>query len=665
MAPEFDQYVRLPYLSGCQVLTLTQGMVIAQSLDQSDPSPARLAIASTFQQLSPSLSDTDIEPFFTFLIHSEALGDRNADVRKGMIAAGTNVIDRHGSSRLAGLISMFEEHLASTTPATETSDRIKEAVVILFGRVARHLDESDSRIPSIVNRLVEALQTPSEQVQMAVSECLSPLVKATGSSTAHLVDSLFDELLNAPKYAARRGAAYGLAGVISGVGIGGMKEFNIIHRLREGANDKKRYEPRQGAMFAFETLCSSLGRLFEPYVSYILPLLLALFGDASADVREATQDAARVIMGSMSGYGVKLILPSLLSGLDEKQWRTKKGSIELLGMMAYCSPRQLSLSLPIVIPRLTGVLTDSHAQVRAAANKSLKQFGEVIANPEIQSLVPIILKALVDPAKTPNALSSLLKTSFTHYIDHSSLALASDLLFVLTHYAHDLLQIIPILERGLKERGADTKMKAAKIVGNLASLTDSKDFIPYLSGLLPMVHAVLVDPVPEARATSAKALGTLVERLGEPHFPDLVPALLRTLKTDTSGVDRQGAAQGLSEVLSGLGMERLEGLLPDIIANAQSPRSTIREGFMSLLVFLPATFGTRFQPHLPKIITPILGGLSDAEEYVREAAMRAGRMIVTNYASKAIDLLLPELEHGMFDPGWRIRVSSAPLERHS
>ena len=208
----------------------------------------------------------------------------------------------------------------------------------------------------------------------------------------------------------------------------------------------------------------------------------------------------------------------------------------------------------------------------------------------------------------------------------------------------------------MKERGADTKKKAAQIVGNLASLTDSKDFVPYLDKLLPMVHQVLVDPVPEARATAAKALGTLVERLGEVHFPDLVPGLLRTLKTDTSGVDRQGAAQGLSEVLSGLGMERLEGLLPDIIANARSPRSTVREGFMSLLVYLPATFGSRFQPHLPKIIPPILSGLSDTEEYVREAAMRAGRMVISNYSTKAIDLLLPELENGMFDPGWRIRV---------
>lgn len=222
-------------------------------------------------------------------------------------------------------------------------------------------------------------------------------------------------------------------------------------------------------------------------------------------------------------------------------------------------------------------------------------------------------------------------------------------------------QVIPIIERGLRERGAETKRKAARIVGNLASLTEAKDFVPYLPRLLPMVHLVLVDPVPEARATAAKSLGALVERLGEVHFPDLVPGLLRTLKTDTSGVDRQGAAQGLSEVLSGLGMERMEGLLPDIIVNAQSPRSTVREGFMSLLVYLPVTFGVRFQPHLPKIISPILNGLADSEEYVRDAAMRAGRMVVTNYSSKAIDLLLPELERGMFDPGWRIRVSFSRL----
>ncbi|KAG2115671.1 armadillo-type protein [Suillus cothurnatus] len=569
LAPEFDEY----------------GMVIASSLDRSDPWATRVAVALAFEHSVQSFTEDLIEPFFVFLIKDEALGDRSPDVRRGMLRAGTAVIDIHGSKRLAGLLSTFEEHLGGPGPANETGDQIKEAVVILFGRVARHLDASDTRIPSIVDRLVEALKTPAEQVQIAVSDCLVPLVKLMGPGVRRLVDHLFEELFDGSKYASRRGAAYGA-----------MKEYDVINRLRTAAEDKKHFETRQGAMFAFETLSNTLGRLFEPYITFILPILLTAFGDATADVREAAQDAAR------------------------KQWRSKKGSIELMGMMAYCSPRQLSLSLPIVIPRLTGVLTDTHAQVKTAANKSLKQFGEVINNPEIQALVPTLLKALVDPGKTTIALSALLKTSFMHYIDHSSLAL-----------------VIPIIERGLRERGTEGKKRAAQIVGNLASLTDSKDFVPYLSSLLPLVHLVLVDPVPEARATAAKALGTLVERLGEDHFPDVVPGLLRTLKTDTSGVDRQGAAQGLI------------------------PRSTVREGFMSLLVYLPATFGTRFQPHLPKIISPILSGLSDTEEYVREAAMRAGRMIVTNYSTKAIDLLLPELEQGMFDAGWRIRQSSITL----
>ena len=398
-------------------------MVIPETLDRSDPWPTRLAISRTFELLAASFTPSDVEPFFAFLLTDEALGDRSSEVRRGFLTAGSAVIDLHGASRLAPLIKMFETHLGNATPATETGDQIKEAVVILFGRVARHFDPTDTRIPFVVNRLIEALKTPAEQVQMAVSDCLAPLVKLMRSRVAQLVDNLLNELSTAPKYAARRGAAYGLAGVIKGTGIAGIKEFNIINRLQSFSEDKKLYESRQGAMFAFETLSTTLGRLFEPYVTHILPLLLTCFGDGTSDVREATQDAARVIMANMSGYGVKLILPSLLSGLDEKQWRSKKGSIELLGMMAYCSPRQLSLSLPVVIPRLTDVLTDSHAQVRSSANKSLKQFGEVISNPEIQSLTPVLLKALVDPAKTPNALASLLKTSFMHYIDHSSLAL--------------------------------------------------------------------------------------------------------------------------------------------------------------------------------------------------------------------------------------------------
>ena len=41
-----------------------------------------------------------------------------------------------------------------------------------------------------------------------------------------------------------------------------------------------------GALFAFETLCAMLGRLFEPYVVHLLPHLLLCFGDGNQYVRE-------------------------------------------------------------------------------------------------------------------------------------------------------------------------------------------------------------------------------------------------------------------------------------------------------------------------------------------------------------------------------------------
>ncbi|KAK4684697.1 hypothetical protein P7C73_g5471, partial [Tremellales sp. Uapishka_1] len=596
------------------------GMVIPESLNRADPFEVRVAIALGLEKLAPLLQDTYVAPIFGFLVTREALGDRHAEVRRAMLNAAISIVDIHGGKAVASLMKMFEDYLTSTAPSSETADYVKEAVVILFGRLARHLDASDERIPQVVDRLVEALNTPSELVQSAVADCLPPLVQSMSDEVEYLVDKLFSTLTTGAKYAGRRGAAYGLAGVVKGRGLSALKEYELMEKLQEAAEDKVAFQSRQGALFAFETLSATLGKVFEPYI-------------------------ISVIMSRISGHCVKLILPTLLGGLEEKQWRTKKGSIELLGAMAFCAPKQLSLSLPTIIPQLTGVINDSHAQVKAAANASLKKFGEVLSNPEIKSIQSTLMKALADPtAKTNNALAALLKTSFQHYLDAPSLAL-----------------VMPIIDRGLKQRSSETKRKSAQIVGNMASLTEARDLVPYLHDLMPLVHEVLVDPVPEARATAAKSLGTLVERLGETNFPELVNDLLHTLRSDTSGVDRQGAAQGLSEVLSGLGMERLEGLLPEVIDNTASPRPYVREGFISLLVYLPATFGHRFAPHLGRIIPPILNGLADDSEYVREASMRAGKMIIANYSSKAIDLLLPELEKGMLDGAWRIRQSSISL----
>ncbi|PSN61367.1 translational activator [Corynespora cassiicola Philippines] len=615
-----------------------------RKVDLRDPWEGRDGIALAFKEMTPGFKDTGLVQFLQFMVYHGPLGDRNAVVRDEMIEAATRVITTKAQSKVEPLMDLFENALEGPDRKSEMYDQVNEAVIILYGALGRHLQAGDARVPKVVQRLLATLSTPSETVQYAVAQCLPPLVRTSEQELPQYIEQMTEQLLQSKKYAARRGAAYGLAGIVRGKGLGVLKEYRILSTLKGATENKKDVNQRQGAFLAYELLSLILGRVFEPYVIQLVPQLLAGFSDSSADVREACLDAAKTCFSTLSSYGVKKILPMLLEGLEDQQWRSKKGACDSLGAMAYLDPNQLALSLPDIIPPLTTVLTDSHKEVRASANRSLQRFGEVISNPEIKSIVSVLLKALSDPTKhTDDALDSLIKISFAHYIDAPSLAL-----------------VVRILERGLGDRSA-TKRKAAQIIGSLAHLTERKDLIAHLPILVAGLRVAIVDPVPTTRATASKALGSLMEKLGEDALPDLIPSLMSTLKSDTGAGDRLGSAQALSEVLAGLGTGRLEETLPSILQNVASNKPSVREGFMSLFIFLPACFGNSFANYLNKIIPPILGGLADDVESIRETALRAGRLLVKNFATKAIDLLLPELERGLADDSHRIRLSSVEL----
>ncbi|XP_060530072.1 stalled ribosome sensor GCN1 [Cylas formicarius] len=605
----------------------------------------RRGVALAIGELAPLIRPEYVGELMQFFVFT-SLSDRNDTVQKEMLNAALKVVNIHGKETVGILWPVFDNFMSSTSKSAHY-DAVKQAVVVLMGSLARHLEKDDPRIKPIVSRLIQALSTPSQTVQEAVANCLPPLVPAVKEEAPGYINKLLHQLLKADKYGERKGAAYGLAGLVKGMGILALKQFDIMTKLTDAIQEKKNYKHREGALFAFEMLFQMLGKLFEPYIVHVLPHLLQCFGDTSQYVRAAADDTAKVVMSKLSGHGVKLVLPSLLNALEEDSWRTKTGSVELLGAMAYCAPKQLSSCLPSIVPKLIEVLSDSHMKVQEAGAAALKVIGSVIRNPEIQAIVPVLLKALQDPSnKTSVCLQTLLDTQFVHFIDAPSLAL-----------------IMPVVQRAFMDRSTETRKMAAQIIGNMYSLTDQKDLMPYLPTIIPGLKTSLLDPVPEVRSVSARALGAMVRGMGEATFEDLLPWLMQTLTSESSSVDRSGAAQGLSEVVGGLGVEKLHKLMPEIISTAERTDIAphVKDGYIMMFIYMPVVFTNDFTPYIGQIINPILKALADENEYVRDTALKAGQRIVNLYADSAILLLLPELEKGLFDENWRIRYSSVQL----
>lgn len=101
----------------------------------------------------------------------------------------------------------------------------------------------------IVGTLIEVLRTPSESVQRSVSDCLPPLMKALQTDdefVGKIVRDLLDETMHGKAYGDRRGAAFGLAGVVKGLGLSALKGRGIMEALKAGVDDKSNIHAREG-----------------------------------------------------------------------------------------------------------------------------------------------------------------------------------------------------------------------------------------------------------------------------------------------------------------------------------------------------------------------------------------------------------------------------------
>lgn len=138
---------------------------------------ARTGIANALTHLAeiiPTTSEAAVLEIFQFFVR-KSLNDRNQFVRNKMLEASIAALNFHGKNNINSLLPLFENFLQDA-PKDATYDSVRQNVVILMGTLAKHLDKDDPKVAPIIGKLVQALQTPSQQVQEAVANCLPPLM---------------------------------------------------------------------------------------------------------------------------------------------------------------------------------------------------------------------------------------------------------------------------------------------------------------------------------------------------------------------------------------------------------------------------------------------------------------------------------------------------------
>lgn len=472
------------------------------------------------------------------------------------------------------------------------------------------------------------------------------------------------------------GAAHIFGSLSKGITARRLRDFGILEAIEDAlkSHDCQRGGETgslEGLLLCIGSLSLYLEYIIEPYTIQFLKSLMHLFSGGDQRIRFYSEKSAEIIIKNLSRYGARLILPIITEGIEEKQWRIKLTSLQLLGIMALNSPHQLSSYLPRAIQTIYQATSDSHPKVSEAARETLFKMVSLIKNPEVSCISQDLTASLIDPTELnfKRALLSLKSVTFVHAVDITTLSL-----------------IFPVLLKTIQERGGtDLKKDAIQILTSLLLLlSDKTDLDPFLPLIENSIHITLTDPIPEIRLLTAKLCRALVTVTGQEKASSLLGWLFRTLAMEVGQTLKSGVSASLAEVLSAFGIERFRKILPSIISQIQkvegdhqpvlsgenrqeqaiswdSAAASIREGYIGLFVYLPQSFGEDLGPLMPEILPVLLSRLGDESDSVREVSIKACKALVVQFGSDHAAYILQPLEEGLGNDNWRVRLSSCSL----
>lgn len=238
--------------------------------------------------------------------------------------------------------------------------------------------------------------------------------------------------------------------------------------------------------------------LFEPYLNSILPSLLDLFNDRHRDVVNLNTIVMTKVFENLNPYVAYDILELFKERINDQSLKTSLGCMKLISTMTDVAPKQIDFLLPELVPLITSQAACSKKEVREQSTETLNKCCSRISNPDVIPLIPKLVLANKDPKEAPMAIDALMETTFVNQVERSTLAV-----------------IVPILNKGLKDRASKLRRKCCVVIDNMCKLVnDSRDVKPFENDLLPFVIRERDEASqPEVREMAGKAAATLSKAL--------------------------------------------------------------------------------------------------------------------------------------------------------
>jgi elongation factor 3 len=271
-----------------------------------------------------------------------------------------------------------------------------------------------------------------------------------------------------------------------------------VAALKKQLANKKDANIRERALNAIQAIAehSETSPAVEPYFVPLLTSTLAAVGDKMVPVQTAAKAASLAIVKAVNANAVKAVLPPIINSiLTAQKWQEKSCGLDCIELLVETSPTQLAYRVPDLIPVVSESMWDTKPEIKKKAYGTMEKVCGLIVNKDIEKFIPELIKCIAKPENVPETVHLLGATTFVTDVHEPTLAI-----------------MVPLLERGLKNRETPIKRKAAVIVDNMCKLVEDPNivaaFLPKLMPSLTSNYETIADP--EAREKTKQGLDTLV-----------------------------------------------------------------------------------------------------------------------------------------------------------